>query len=104
PHCDPSVLLFFIERPPPTSPLFPYTTLFRSLRHPIQFGHLHRIGQILLAQRDRIHAELFGKLVDGLLEGETALGMAGRAERIRRSEEHTSELQVTDQSRMPSSA
>src|SRR5947208_12386416 len=29
-HCRFSFLLFFLMRPPPTSTLFPYTTLFRS--------------------------------------------------------------------------
>src|SRR5688572_32475095 len=61
-------------RPPPRSTLFPYTTLFRSLRH-------ERDGaRVCFALR-------FGVLVPGLeaVEGDHV--------RPERSEEHTSELQ-----------
>src|SRR5438093_6227287 len=66
-------LFFLMLRPPPRSTLFPYTTLFRSRRHP------HREARNC---------------------GPLALYAAGRTvtptrsvERERRSEEHTSELQ-----------
>src|SRR5690606_41956018 len=36
-------------RQPPTSPLFPYTTLFRSLQLP---AHLVDVGRLLVAQLD----------------------------------------------------
>src|SRR5688572_32393668 len=70
-------------RPPPTSTLFPYTTLFRSLFHP---------AAVLLHGADRRTA---GAPAGG--DGDRARHRAGRApavSRVRcRSEEHTSELQ-----------
>src|SRR5258707_9997362 len=64
-------------RRPPRSTLFPYTTLFRSLRHAVQHHRdLHRKRRRVEAHQD--HAE------------------DGREHRRReggRSEEHTSELQ-----------
>src|SRR5437867_13413745 len=63
-------VFFLLVRPPPTSPLFPYTTLFRSL-------HL----------RSRV------------VPASPASGLARRAQdassadRVPKSEEHTSELQ-----------
>src|SRR5438034_7132223 len=70
-------------RRPPRSTLFPYTTLFRSLRQ-----------QIRLAAQER------GNLQDiGHLRGQPGLGRLvdvrqhGMAGRLHRSEEHTSELQ-----------
>src|SRR5437016_10503872 len=63
-------------RPPPTSTLFPYTTLFRSRRHP----------QAARSTRERntrsADADSFGDSDRGDREVRTA-----------RSEEHTSELQ-----------
>src|SRR5205814_2586181 len=70
-HLTPSFLL--ILPPPPTSTLFPYTTLFRSVRNPLPF--LARVVQIE-HRGDRIHA----KPID-------VVAVAPR------SEEHTSELQ-----------
>src|SRR2546426_9310205 len=60
-------------RRPPRSTLFPYTTLFRSLRN-----------QVAPAQFDAVDAALPRRLVD------QPLHQVGNA---RRSEEHTSELQ-----------
>src|SRR2546426_3657715 len=57
-------------RRPPRSTLFPYTTLFRSLEHPV----VRPLG----ARRIQVHA------------GDTGLG---EPETDERSEEHTSELQ-----------
>src|SRR5436309_4883803 len=65
---------FLIIRRPPRSTLFPYTTLFRSLRHPRRCLEQHH-GP--LALRDE-------------LEQAPPLGALARDER---SEEHTSELQ-----------
>src|SRR5260370_6119588 len=59
-------------RRPPRSTLFPYTTLFRSIRQ------RRRAGQLL---RRRLHA---------VRDGSRPRGAAARADR---SEEHTSELQ-----------
>src|SRR5260370_28975632 len=61
-------------RRPPRSTLFPYTTLFRSVRVQISRGH-HE----LLLQRHGTHQGQADKAGAGLL--------------ARRSEEHTSELQ-----------
>src|SRR5205823_12849573 len=84
--------LIFISRPPPTSTLFPYTTLFRS--------H-HRAEQIAR------HAEAEQQRVRGDVRGgrgrvpvhEQLVGDIDEAQRpaqhedAARSEEHTSELQ-----------
>src|SRR5690348_17828798 len=69
-------------RPSPTPPLFPYTTLFRSiLSAPIAQGF-----------RDRLY-QVFGKdLLDDLVEHEKVFGRSGVKVHLR-SEEHTSELQ-----------
>src|SRR5690349_23079384 len=78
-----------MNRRPPKSTLFPYTTLFRS-------QHLARdeIGQLFW--RDVGHVLRVAELVDGhvgdrLLAGE--FGNAQHVPNITRSEEHTSELQ-----------
>src|SRR2546426_3026812 len=70
-------------RRPPRSPLFPYTTLFRS-RH-VDEVHRHQKGEH--ADRDRNRLQSYATL---------AAGEASRAladEETDRSEEHTSELQ-----------
>src|SRR3989441_7401527 len=65
-------------RRPPRSTLFPYTTLFRSRR---QLARDARVpfGQVKASRRQRVDARQ--KLI------------AHQLERVRRSEEHTSELQ-----------
>src|SRR3712207_8021255 len=75
-------------RRPPRSTLFPYTTLFRSLRVGVPLRQLHAVflGEIeggLDAGRDSPHA--------GPEVGDVAAPAAAEAEE--RSEEHTSELQ-----------
>src|SRR2546426_5836255 len=65
-------------RRPPRSPLFPYTTLFRS--------HAARVR--------RAEAELRAALEGGPRKAaEAELARRGADESLRRSEEHTSELQ-----------
>src|SRR5438132_8126883 len=86
PHlrCNTFSLFFLMIRRPPTSTLFPYTTLFRSQsaatrKHQPQTnsGSAACPGQHALARRrDRAPP-----------------GPAGAVLRLRRSEEHTSELQ-----------
>src|SRR5438132_9808554 len=65
------LFFFLMIRPPPTSTLFPYTTLFRSFHHLHGKGYLHQT-----ATNYRLHA----------------VSVSMRRE-YRRSEEHTSELQ-----------
>src|SRR5215813_14337495 len=68
-----SFLFFFLMiRRPPRSTLFPYTTLFRSPPHHGRCGHVLRTRQRLREEVRRRHRRPGG---------------------IRRSEEHTSELQ-----------
>src|SRR5206468_7896770 len=84
---------------PPRSPLFPYTTLFRSL---LARELQEDVGRLVLAMRERLRLD--GLDVDGLRERlllrspltETARRREQVAALIRqaeRSEEHTSELQ-----------
>src|SRR5207248_10343646 len=88
-----------IIRPPPTSPLFPYTTLFRSHRCAITFCErystpLHHTGSRLRSLRSGLPTCLFR---GGLHHrGVTRIGQVLQAKGYRvltRSEEHTSELQ-----------
>src|SRR3712207_7142039 len=70
--------VFLMIRRPPRSTLFPYTTLFRSLRLPV---------------RGVEGKSAFGRL-SGLLSGCPPTGTRPQARaKLGRSEEHTSELQ-----------
>src|SRR2546430_7166097 len=79
-----SLCLFFfflMIRRPPRSTLFPYTTLFRSV------PHLEHVG-----------GDEGGGLAEAVAEGQPAAGEGGAEllledSDLRRSEEHTSELQ-----------
>src|SRR5437870_9768510 len=81
--------------PTPSTPLFPYTTLFRSVRHVrgggLHHGHVRRVGlhgvvHLLLGDRTAAGE----RRVAGDVELRSLLGRLGPGER---SEEHTSELQ-----------
>src|SRR5438034_6472849 len=80
-------------RRPPTSTLFPYTTLFRSHDRLAVLEEIAQCGVVLLAdrrgQRDRLHRDLQD------LDHAIRLDPHDPADllRLRRSEEHTSELQ-----------
>src|SRR5687768_17846431 len=79
-----SILLL---RLPPRSTLFPYTTLFRSLRHGVLRDRVHGV------RREQVRS---GAVRHGAHELLSAAG--GRADlrgtrSLQRSEEHTSELQ-----------
>src|SRR5690606_41090056 len=87
---------------PPTSPLFPYTTLFRS--HPRWLAR--RAKRLVRAQPVDLRRQPSGLGPDrqrpapllSLSSGETSMSMAvdelaGRIRPLMRSEEHTSELQ-----------
>src|SRR5258705_7758336 len=71
-------------RRPPRSTLFPYTTLFRSVRHVRERARGRGGGrqEARAPQDDRAH-----------LRERAAHGDRGGADRLERSEEHTSELQ-----------
>src|SRR5206468_6734232 len=90
-------LFFFLRiRPPPRSPLFPYTTLFRSVRGPHRLRHRRRAGPATARRArggpdtaDRAPARR-GSVAARLRPD---LEAAVDDDRRRRSEEHTSELQ-----------
>src|SRR5205823_13753734 len=91
--------------PPPPSPLFPYTTLFRSLLHRsiaanIRYGRPSASDEDVVAAARKAQAHEF---ILGLRDwkghsgyeahvGERGVKLSG-GQRQRRSEEHTSELQ-----------
>src|SRR2546429_6100196 len=74
---------FLMIRRPPRSTLFPYTTLFRSLK---------RVGE--KPRKNALHCECDGKTVGGkAVDGRKGVfNLDGRVA-LERSEEHTSELQ-----------
>src|SRR5688572_32496282 len=92
-----------MSRPPPTSPLFPYTTLFRSVgpARDVSRGHevWHAAHDVLLGKRalERPLDELVLVARAGRRHEHVALGGECCERRFfdeaRRSEEHTSELQ-----------
>src|SRR5438445_6217182 len=75
-------------RRPPTSTLFPYTTLFRSLRPGHGGGH-RRGSEPAMSERIRIAPSVLSADLTRLAE-QVGQVLAGGADR---SEEHTSELQ-----------
>src|SRR5207247_11233176 len=85
---------------PPTSSLFPYTTLFRSeapgmpgfMRLEFHTGAQERIGHRLHAERSQAAACTAAVETEAEAEPEV-LRAAARAHGQHRSEEHTSELQ-----------
>src|SRR5207302_7502296 len=89
------VSLFRPSRPPPSSPLFPYTTLFRSAGVAFEPAQLVGRDEALLGQPfqhrlavDQVEIAAFVAAADIADGGRAAAGSGGR-----RSEEHTSELQ-----------
>src|SRR3712207_9168738 len=74
-HCD-LCFFFLMIRRPPRSTLFPYTTLFRSVRFA---DHLPGADLVITGE---------GSLDEQTLHGKAPVGVAAA-----RSEEHTSELQ-----------
>src|SRR5207244_10991799 len=93
-----------LRRRPPRSPLFPYTTLFRSLA---RAGRTHEREELALwdLQRDVLQDRDLERVpvVDllDLIENDdvghfSSPRSAGRAHDFSRSEEHTSELQSPD--------
>src|SRR3712207_7415513 len=96
-------------RRPPRSTLFPYTTLFRSPSHDDHTGNHNRRNQAAkeVDARRTDHAHHFDRRDPALafedVEHQPA-EIQGREHADHRSEEHTSELQSRQLSRMPSSA
>src|SRR2546422_6898839 len=94
----PLVFFFLMIRHPPRSPLFPYTTLFRSIFRPSLVNGPENVPIRILARLHRLlpAVPVFG---DGTFPtqpvwvGDVAQAFALAAERAERSEEHTSELQ-----------
>src|SRR5262249_62121793 len=86
----PLLSFLLMIRPPPSSPLFPYTTLFRSVRHQLglvggQAGAWSgERGQARAQRRDRALELVRQRRQDRRLQTVRSL---------QRSEEHTSELQ-----------
>src|SRR5438552_12570297 len=79
----PALLFFLVTiRRPPRSTLFPYTTLFRSMV----------ARDILLAELTGAHVHIAHLSTAGAVR----LVRDGKARGVRRSEEHTSELQSPD--------
>src|SRR5258708_24728186 len=74
---------FLMIRRPPRSTLFPYTTLFRSRRH-----------SAIALRRD--HHGRVARDIDGQLRFHRPRTATDVNEAVRRSEEHTSELQSPD--------
>src|SRR5690606_41723137 len=81
-------LLCSAIRLPPTSTLFPYTTLFRSLRRVLVQDHQH-----LAAQPLRLGVAAEQPLAVGIEHGQAVGKARGDFLVQERSEEHTSELQ-----------
>src|SRR5256885_16652330 len=82
-HTHQSLTFFFLMiRRPPRSTLFPYTTLFRSIRVPVHM--IEHINKVVRVSR---------RLVQELGREPAPEEIAERPELPVRSEEHTSELQ-----------
>src|SRR5207244_9395252 len=92
----------YILPPPPTSPLFPYTTLFRSRpgrldKRPAEkqspVGPVQRVEEAVAV---RHHDDLARLAADRQITQNRHLSRVPIVEVVRRSEEHTSELQSPD--------
>src|SRR3712207_8658750 len=84
-------------RRPPRSTLFPYTTLFRSEDRPVGDAARRHVGARGVRD-ERGHVLVGDREVEGQVRAvagrdEDHDGLADRARRSERSEEHTSELQ-----------
>src|SRR5205823_13557194 len=91
---DPLLLFFVGARRPPTSTLFPYTTLFRSLPQivaaaPAEHRRLHRLGIVLEDRPETLGGDRVDIIPPGAVDDHLLVHRQG----IERSEEHTSELQ-----------
>src|SRR5207248_3650915 len=91
-----TISFFIILRPLPTrTTLFPYTTLFRSVKINIENGKATLQGTVK-SQDEKLKIETAVQKVTGItsLDDQLRIGSArGASNRAPRSEEHTSELQ-----------
>src|SRR5205823_13219517 len=83
---SPLLSFFLMPRPPPSSTLFPYTTLFRSRFRAAAVGGME-FERSLFSEADQNWPDLRAGA------GEGVDGGAGQRHMLARSEEHTSELQ-----------
>src|SRR5207244_12703220 len=91
----PSLLLFLLCQPPPTSTLFPYTTLFRSARPPRRTRMRSRfllLAFFIALSAPVAIAQVNSATITGIVTDESKGVLPGTT----RSEEHTSELQSPD--------
>src|SRR5205823_14873323 len=93
-----SIYFFSMIPPPPTSTLFPYTTLFRSQPHTLQENSCLTTSNSESATMQRAkrsssrHSNRSAYLLSRRGRRRTVSSLAQRV-RLHRSEEHTSELQ-----------
>src|SRR2546430_12199826 len=81
-------------RRPPRSTLFPYTTLFRSLRRDVARRMENRLHQLLPVSRERDGGQIRPDPSPMIFNAMTSGAAHGGIEKdAARSEEHTSELQ-----------
>src|SRR5262249_58408601 len=93
-HSPSSLFFFSLIRPPPSSTLFPYTTLFRSIVKPQD----QQLRQKICGQRGGTWRGLAPPVIPSdadsrVIRFPSRTGASCRNHRGQRSEEHTSELQ-----------
>src|SRR2546429_6411419 len=84
------VFFFLMIRRPPRSTLFPYTTLFRSLRLRVEADDHRLVG---IGLQDALHELAGGFLLEPEAVANAVAGIHQHRQAQGRSEEHTSELQ-----------
>src|SRR5439155_24441140 len=93
-HPHPSLFFFFMTRPPPSSTLFPYTTLFRSLsRDDLQVVAVGILRRQLARHPPREAADRRQGIPDLVRDLRAHFPERRELLGLQRSEEHTSELQ-----------
>src|SRR3712207_7470595 len=85
------IFFFLMIRRPPRSTLFPYTTLFRSVAVTVNVGHFIKI--LLFIRAEKVCKTIPGRFIGQTFPFGKRRVPVARAVKVRRSEEHTSELQ-----------
>src|SRR5437762_9400189 len=80
-------------RPPPTSTLFPYTTLFRSWGTAVMTGLVVPVTMVVTFIAMKMLGQSFNLMTLGGLAAAVGLVIDDKIVVVERSEEHTSELQ-----------